>query len=49
MPIKFANEVVQEIRQRGTINMPEGYINGEAYEECTYERKDKPNEETDSN
>ena len=38
--IKFAAEIVEEIESRGEIKIPEGYINGEAYEEWLYEESD---------
>lgn len=37
MAIKFANEIVKEIRERGSIEVPEGYFTGEAFEEWLYE------------
>lgn len=37
MAIKFANDIVREIRERGSIEVPEGYFTGEAFEEWLYE------------
>lgn len=36
MAIKFADEIVKEIRERGSIEVPEGYFTGEAFEEWLY-------------
>ena len=37
MAIKFANDIIKEIRERGSIEVPEGYFTGEAFEEWLYE------------
>lgn len=37
MGIKFAMDIINEIEKRGTITVPSGYVNGEAYEEWLYE------------
>lgn len=39
MAIKFADEIVKEIRERGSIEVPEGYFTGEAFEEWLYKEK----------
>ena len=36
MAIKFAEDIVKEIRERGSIEVPEGYVTGEAFEEWLY-------------
>ena len=36
MAVKFADEIVKEIRERGSIEVPEGYFTGEAFEEWLY-------------
>lgn len=36
MAIKFAEDIVKEIRERGNIEVPEGYVTGEAFEEWLY-------------
>lgn len=36
MATKFADEIVKEIRERGSIEVPEGYFTGEAFEEWLY-------------
>lgn len=41
MAIKFADEIVKEIRERGSIEVPEGYFTGEAFEEWLYKEKEK--------
>ncbi len=33
MAIKFAEDIIKEIQARGSIQVPEGYITGEAFEE----------------
>ena len=43
MNIKFANEIVKEMEERGLIQMPENSINGEEYEKWLYE-EEKVNE-----
>ena len=41
MAIKFADEIVKEIRERGSIEVPKGYFTGEAFEEWLYKGKEK--------
>ena len=36
MAIKFAEDIVKEIRERGSIEVPKGYVTGEAFEEWLY-------------
>lgn len=40
MAVKFADEIVKEIRERGSIEVPEGYFTGEAFEEWLYKNED---------
>ena len=46
--IKFAEDIVSDMEARGSIETPEGFINGEAYERWLYEgdREDKQNDTT---
>ncbi len=37
MAIKFANDIVKEIRERGSIEVPKGYFTGEAFEEWLHD------------
>lgn len=37
MAIKFAEDIVKEIEERGPIYVPDGYVTGEAFEEWLYE------------
>jgi len=39
MNIKFADEIVKEMEERGPIQMPENSINGEEYEKWLYEEE----------
>lgn len=39
MAVKFANDIVKEIRERGNIEVPEGYVTGEAFEEWLHKEK----------
>lgn len=39
MAIKFADEIVKEIRERGSVEVPEGYFTGEAFEEWLYKEE----------
>lgn len=39
MAVKFADEIVKEIRERGSIEVPEGYFTGEAFEEWLYKEE----------
>lgn len=41
MAIKFADEIVKEIRERGSIEGPKGYFTGEVFEEWLYKGKEK--------
>lgn len=36
MAIKFAQDIVREIRERGSIEVPEGYVTGEDFENWLY-------------
>lgn len=36
MNIKFAEEIVKEMEERGKIKVPKGYVTGEAFEEWLY-------------
>jgi hypothetical protein len=40
MAIKFAKDIVTEIRKRGPIEVPEGYITGEDFEASMYNYKE---------
>ena len=40
MAIKFANELVKEIRKNGGAKVSEGYITGEAFENWLYEKNE---------
>lgn len=37
MAIKFATDIINEIKARGSINVPQGYITGEAFEKWLYQ------------
>ena len=37
MSIKFADEIVKEIKERGQIQIPDGYVTGEDYEKWLYD------------
>lgn len=37
MSIKFANAIVKEIENRGSIHIPKNYVAGEAYEAWLYQ------------
>lgn len=37
MAIKFAEDIIKEIEERGSITVPRGYVTGEAFEEWLYE------------
>lgn len=47
MSIKFADEIVKEIKERGQIQTPEGCVTGEEYEKWLY--NDEPVNNNDSN
>lgn len=36
MAIKFAEDIVKEIQERGSVKVPEGYVTGEDFEEWLY-------------
>jgi hypothetical protein len=38
MNIKFAIDIAKDIENRGPVNIPEGYVTGEAYEEWLYKK-----------
>ena len=37
MSIKLADEIVKEIKERGQIQIPDGYVTGEEYEKWLYD------------
>ncbi len=39
MAIKFADQIVEEIQARGSVEVPNGYFTGEAFEEWLYKEK----------
>lgn len=41
--IKFAVEIVEDIKKRGNIEVPEGYVTGESFEKWLYERREYVN------
>lgn len=52
MPIKYADDIIKEIEERGQIQIPEGCVTGEEFEEWlrrdknnTEEAKRKPNQD----
>ena len=42
--VKFAEDIIKEIEERGSIEVPEGYVTGEAFEEWL---REQANEEDD--
>ena len=39
MTVKFADDIVKEIQERGNIEVPEGYVTGEPYEEWLHNER----------
>lgn len=37
MKIKFAKDIISEIETRGSVEVPNGYVTGEAFEKWMYE------------
>lgn len=37
--MKFATEIVKEIKERGSVNVPKGYVTGEPFEAWLCERR----------
>lgn len=43
MDIKFAEDIVREIKKRGEVSVPEGYVTGEEHEKWMREDKKQIN------
>lgn len=45
--MKFSEEIIKEIRKRGNIKVPKGYITGESFEKWLYKTQKENNDTID--
>lgn len=43
MAIKFAKDIIEEIKKRSSVTIPNGYVTGEAFEKWLRRKRDKNN------